>query len=226
MRTTYSDPNAPTTDNYLMVCDKWRELFLHMDMEELAQRFCLKTDEAALYINYYNETYRLDRTTGMITLCSDPERTLTFNTIMSIYNLFYYSKPGAKPSGEFVPFRLVKRASPFDDAFRRTVLIPLAKTFTGHLKELDQACQALCGTPIRQGDVGYVIHAFDCMPVTIVFWDADDEFEAQANLLFDADITDFIHEETVCCIAADLARRLAEEAHLGKVEDLLGPQER
>lgn len=212
MLTRFLSPEKGVTDNYLMVCDKWREIFLNMDMDELAERFHLKQDADALYITYFNEQYRLDRTSGMVVLEQKPDQLPSFDTAMSIYNLFYYSKPGARLRGEFVPFRLVKGASPFAPAFQKTALEPLARAFTGHIEELSLACQRLKGRPIVQGDVGYVINAFQWMPVTMVFWDADEEFEAQANLLFDADITDFIHEETVCCIAGDLIRRLKEEA--------------
>lgn len=212
MRTRFLDPDSGITDNYLMTCDRWREIFLTMDMKELAERFHLNQDADALYITYFNEQYRLDRATGMVTLEREPDLLPCFNTAISIYNLFYYSKPGASVRGEFVPFRLVKRASPFAPAFQRNTLEPLARTFTGHVKELSLACQKLNGRPIPQGDVGYVIDAFAWMPLTIVFWDADEEFDAQANILFDADITDFIHEETVCCIAGDLVRRLKEES--------------
>ncbi len=83
-----------------------------MDHEELIRRFGLESSEDAMYITYFAEKYRLDRKSGMVTLERDPERRLGFNTLMSIYHLFYYSKPGAKVKGEFVPFRLVKRASP------------------------------------------------------------------------------------------------------------------
>lgn len=209
-------------DHYEMTCEKWRKMFLDMDHEELAGRFSLEKDEEALYITYFCEKYRIDRKSGMITLAKDPERRLSFHTIISIYNLFYYAKPEAKVKGEFVPFRHVKRAAPFDPAFQRTVLKPLAETFSGRAEDLKKACVALHGTVIPQGDVGYVVHAFPWMPLTVIFWDGDEEFEAQSNMLFDADITDFLHEETVVCIAADLVRRLGEEAGIGKVEHLVG----
>lgn len=212
----------PIKNNYAAVCETWRKKILEMDLNELKQRFSMEEDAQAYYITYYNEKYRLDKENAALALAGRPNKTLTFNTIMSIYNLFYYSSPKARVRGEFVPFRQVKRAAPFTDAFHRTVLSPLAQMFGGHVLEMHRACKALGGRKIRQGDVGYVIDAFSCMPVTVLFWDKDEEFEAQANILFDADITDFIHEETVCCIAADLVRRLAEEADMGKVSQLLG----
>ena len=76
------------------------------------------------------------------------------------------------------------------------------------------AFKAVCGEQIKQGDAGYIFHAFDCMPVMMLFWDGDDEFPAQANMLFDTGITDFTHVETVCAVAGDLMRRLRELAGL------------
>ncbi|MBQ8184320.1 MAG: DUF3786 domain-containing protein [Lachnospiraceae bacterium] len=61
------------------------------------------------------------------------------------------------------------------------------------------------------------------MPLTVVFWDGDEEFGAQANILFDGDITDFLHEETVVLLAADLVRHLVE--HSGVQGCYLCPRE-
>ena len=209
-------------DNYECTCEQWREIFLKMDQESLIRRFSLKSDPEALYIMYFGQNYRLDRKNGMITLVEDPERQLAFNTIMAIYHLFYYAKQDAAIQGKFVPFRSVKRAAPFNPAFQKTVLKPLAEAFDGHADLLKQACLAMNGTPVRQGDVGYVIWAFDMVPLTVIFWDGDEEFAAQANILFDAAITDFFHEETVVCLASDLVRRLAEEGGIQKVKELMG----
>ena len=49
----------------------------------------------------------------------------------------------------------------------------------------------------------------------VLFWDADDEFPAQANLLFDKNATDFIHVESVVTIASQAEvwlERLAADA--------------
>ena len=214
MREKFADTPEKKSDRYLALCDTWREKYLEMDRKELKERFHLEGDETAQFITYFGQRYRLDQRTGMVALEEDPVRRLPFNTVMAIYHLFYYSKQGAKVSGKFVPFREVKRAAPFDAAFKRNILDAAARTFDGHLPELRRACEALRGKPLPQGDAGYQIQAFDCMPLQFIFWDGDDEFPAQANILFDADITDFLHEETVVCVGDDLFRRLTEESGL------------
>lgn len=213
-----SSVEAERTDNYDVVCDNWRKIYQAMDKEELKERFHLKSDEQALYIMFYNEEYRLDHKSGMLTLLHDPDRKLLFAAVISIYNLFHYSKPGAVLSNEFVPFRQVKRAAPFAPAFQKKTVDFLAETFDGHMEELRRACISLGGTPMKQGDVGYQISVFDCLPIQVFFWDGDEEFPAQANILFDANITDFVHEETVSCIGTSLVNRLIEESGIeGKI---------
>ena len=86
-------------DNYDVVCDNWRKLYQAMDKEELRERFHLERDEQALYLTFYNEKYRLDHKSGMLTLVHDPDRKLLFSTVISIYNLFHYAKPGARLAG-------------------------------------------------------------------------------------------------------------------------------
>lgn len=208
----YADTPEKEASRYLVLCDVWREKYLRLDRRELKERFRLDGDGQAHYITYFGQRYRIDQRSGMLSLEADPGRKLCFDTIMAIYHLFYYSKPEARVSGRFVPFREVKRAAPFDAAFQRNVLNAGARVFEGKLEKLHRACRALNGKVLKQGDAGYQIEAFDCMPLQFLFWDGDDEFPAQANILFDADITDFLHEETVVLIGNELFRRLAEEA--------------
>lgn len=202
------------TDHYELTNEYWRKLFLRMDHNELAQRFQLKSDTHALYITFYDREYRIDRETGSIEDTADPSCLIDFNIRMSLFNLFYYSKKGAAVCGRFVPFRDIKGASPFAPAFQKSIEQDLAKPFSGKVDLLRKACLVLGGDPVAHSDAGFVFRAFEFMPVMLVFWDGDDEFDAQANLLFDAAITDFIHEETVCCIAGRLIRRLTEIAEI------------
>lgn len=206
--------SAEKQNRYEMTNEYWRNIFLQMDCDELAERFNLRSDEDALYIRFCCRDYRIDKKSGHISDVNAPECKLSFNVLMSIYNLFYYSKAGAAVRGEFVPFREVKRASPFAPAFEKSLDFGLTRPFSGKAELLRKAGEKLEGEPINYGDVGFVVRAFDFMPVMVVFWDEDDEFPAQANMLFDADITDYIHEETVCCIAGEVMERLVEEAGL------------
>ena len=204
--------------NYDKVIEEWRLRFLKMDQEALIEKFQLESDEMAVYLTYFNYKMRIDRFTGVITYLEEPQKIAGFNTCMDIYNLFHYSIDIPVASGILVPFRQVKRVYPFEAAYKRTVLKTLQETFSGHVEELKNACEKLGGKPLPQGDVGYQLSVYPFLDMAVYFWDADDEFEAQANMLFDSNITNFLHEENVVCVAADAVYYLTEAAGLDAKE--------
>lgn len=186
--------------NYDQVIENWRLKFLEMDQEELIRKFQLEADEEFLYIIYFSKRFRIDRKTGFIT---EDGKSPGFDTVMNIYNTFYYSSAHPVASGNLVAFRQVKRVYPFEAAYRRTIISRLQELFAGKTEELRKACEVLGGTLLPQGDVGYVLPVFPFLNIAVLFWDKDEEFEAQANMLFDSEITEFMHEENVVCVAAD-----------------------
>ena len=186
--------------NYDQVIENWRLKFLEMDQEELIRKFQLEADEEFLYIIYFSKRFRIDRKNGFIT---EDGKSPGFDTVMNIYNTFYYSAAHPVASGNLVAFRQVKRVYPFEAAYRRTIISRLQELFAGKTEELRKACEALGGTLLPQGDVGHVLPVFPFLNIAVLFWDKDEEFEAQANMLFDSEITEFMHEENVVCVAAD-----------------------
>lgn len=207
--------------NYVKVIEHWREKFLQMEHEKLIEKFHLKADDSCLYLTYYSRELSIDREDGKVRLVQEPERELTFNTVVTVYNMFHYAAEHPVASGELIPFRKVKRVYPFEQAYRRTILQKLENTFTGQVERLRRACEALQGIPMRQGDAGYILPVFPFLNIAVLFWDADEEFSAQANMLFDSNITDFMHEENVVGVASDAVFYLMEAAGM-KAEILYG----
>lgn len=197
------------TSNYDQVIENWRRKFLEMDQEELIRKFQLEADEEFLYVVYFFRKLRINRESGEIT---DEGKRPGFDTVMNIYNTFYYSSSHPVASGNLVAFRQVKRVYPFEAAYRRTIISRLQDTFSGKTDALRKACEALGGTPLPQGDVGYVLPVFPFLNIAVLFWDKDEEFDAQANMLFDSEITEFMHEENVVCVAADAVYYLTRAA--------------
>lgn len=210
----YGNGDVGIESNYAKLCEYWRGRFLELDEQELAAKLPeLNWQEEHILLTYYGKEYCISRKDGRIqelnsTGCVSCENQLT------IYNLLWYAKEGAHIRNQWVPFRNVRNASPFTSAFTAHVLQPFSETFSGHLENLHHAAQKLGGIVLPQGDAGYQIKAFDCIPVQFFFWDGDDEFRAQSNILFDYSVTDFIHVESTVSIASDGILRLAEEAGL------------
>ena len=97
---------------------------------------------------YFSKRFRIDRKTGFIT---EDGKSPGFDTVMNIYNTFYYSAAHPVASGNLVAFRQVKRVYPFEAAYRRTIISRLQELFAGKTEELRKACEALGGTLLPSG---------------------------------------------------------------------------
>ena len=197
-------------DHYEELFDKWRRYILTLDPELLARKIPeLQEEGEDLVLSHFNRKLGVSLKDGTIHAMED-EQPVSRNEKLDVYTLFGYCKEGARLSGEWVPFEKLKNTSPFAGAFRNGILLPLARMFDGHAKELEQALVSLGGSRLSWSDVGYEVKAFACIPVRVLFWDGDEEFPAQANLLFDRASTDFIHGESIVTISGVLLDRLSQ----------------
>lgn len=204
------------TDNYIKLCEVWREKFLTWDHEAAMRNVGLAdgVHEDYLELDFYGVPFRIDRHTGVISDTTDPGQVQSFNTQMCIYHLLYYAVEKPQLSGEWVAFRDIPTAGVFDGAYQSTILKPFAEVFSGKADRLKAAGEKLGFLPLTYGDVSFQAEAFRGLPLRIIFWDGDDEYPAQANMLFDRNITQFTHPETVVCLAGQFASRLIGAAEL------------
>lgn len=200
-------------NQYKELCEKWRLEFLNMDLEAVIKKLpFLHLTEENLELNYMSLPHRISRETGAVYNCVTGEQLDSFNDLMAVYHLLYYSCENPIISGKWVPFREVKMASVFDQAFQNMILKPFAKVFSGKLELLKSVIDELGYKKERYGDASCRIPVFDTVELILTFWDADEEYPAQANLLFDSRITDFTHPETVVILAEVAVAQLLDKA--------------
>ena len=197
--------------NYEVSCERFRSWFLDADKEEILKRLpFIQKAEGRLWLTHFARSYSISLQDGAI-LVKD---LMPVSRIaqMNIYTLLYYAAPGARQTGRFVDFGSLRNGAPFAPAFRKGVVEPFAATFSGQENALKEAADRLSATPLPKN--GFCLWAFDCMPVHVHFWDGDEEFPAQANMLFDESAVDFIHIESVVTIGMECLERLAKTAAL------------
>ena len=202
------------TSNYIKLCDEWAEKFLQMEKKELMNRLPeLKEEDGYLKITHFGVPFGIQLDNGRIDRLDGRAKANT-TEMLNIYTLLGYAKEGAFFMNKWVPFADLRNARPFAPAYKVGETDVFEATFSGHEKELREAFGKLGGKELPQGDVGYEIRAFECMPMRFFFWERDEEFEAQGNILFDYSATDFNHVESAVSIADAGIRRLAELADL------------
>lgn len=197
--------------NYVKVMEKWRQDFVTWDHEALCAKVGIHTyDEEAVRLSYFGVPHEIDRKTGRISCPGDVSYEPGFDEALAIYNFFYYAKEGAENSGEWVHFRNVKDAGVFENAFEHLVLEPFAAYFSGRTEDFMAAGEGLGFLPLPYGDASFQVPAFSGIPLRVVFWDGDEEFPAKINLLFDKNITEFIHPESVTMLGSECMRYFKE----------------
>lgn len=199
-------------NNYEKQREDWRQQFLTMDQEDICKRLPeVAKSDTDLTIWHYGRQFAVNRRNGVISPLSD-DKPVDVMPQLNIYTLFWYASASAQLSGEWIPFRELKNGSPFTTAFQNGVLTPLAATFSGKETLLEKAVETLRGK--RLTNSSFLLPAFECIPVKLMFWDGDNEFPAQANILFDKSATDFIHIESIVTIATEMLYQLADSAGL------------
>lgn len=194
------------------LAEQWRTAFSEYDPLRISRILHLETDRNHLYISYFQRPYRLRLKDGILEKRAQDNWSceLYFNEAMSIYHLLHYTKDLPSNSGIWVPNTSLKGAGVHSRSLYDPLLPPFAARFSGKILLLESACKRLGGIRLSRGDISYQFTAFPRVPLQLIFWDADEDFPAQIQILFDRQVTDFVHFETTGCIISDLLELLEE----------------
>jgi hypothetical protein len=126
--------------------------------------------------------------------------------------------PDHDPVGnDWVSFKDFRDSAPFAGAFVIYTEAPLAKYFSGHLKDLEAACRGIHGHPpiaTFSYDLCMQFNALPKIPVLMLFNDADKEFPAQCMVLFERRAEDYLDMECLAMVGMLLLEYLKPAAEL------------
>lgn len=198
--------------NYEITQRKMARAFAEYDQEAMIRKFQLSADGSYLYINFLSRPYRIHRRSGDVTWMDGGNlREAGFNEAMTIYDVLCNSREDCAAGGEFATINhLMKAAGKPEHSGKLTE--QQTRLFDHREAALARACEKLGGVKYGKGDVAYRLPLFDFLPAALQFWSSDDEFPASLQLLWDKNILDFMHFETVWYATAHLLDRLQELA--------------
>lgn len=213
MRKKLGDNTMEIKSNYDIQAEKCKLEFTKMNHEKIAEKFKLYFDDDYLYIYFLNQKYRLNKGNGNIEKTDDEVNYLPgkFNEIMTILDVFAYSKNELKLSGKWINVTNLKGVIRTGSIVSHIDLFASrAKNFSGKINALIKVCEKLNGRKINQGDVGYIIDIFEFLPIMFIFYEEDSEFPAECKFLWDENILDYMHYETTFYIVNHIFDRLEE----------------
>lgn len=201
-----------TVSNYTIMRDQMRGEFVKYDQDKMIRKFSLKHDEDYLYIEFVKKDFRINRHNGVVEWTDDGFQTAAeagYNESMTIYDVLCYSKDDCHLAGSFCPANMlrgtVKTANVGRSMFKKN-----AEEFDGRTEALAYACSVL-GEPSRMsGDVAAILYPFSFLPITIQYWEADDEFPSNIKFMFDENVVDYMHYETTYFMLGHVIKRMKQ----------------
>ena len=193
-------------NNYAVMAERARRLFLTHDPAAMCARLGLPLTEGGIPVRFLGRPYTVRRADGAV-LAPDGEAA-SFNAAMAIYDALARSN-APRLAGRFVPTSALHGIRG-THAVHEDLHSPAAQRFAGRAGALERALAARGGRRWGIGDVSYLIDVFDFFPVCVRFWDADEEFPASLQFLWDANALDFLYYETLWYVMDELLGQLDE----------------
>jgi Domain of unknown function (DUF3786) len=132
---------------------------------------------------------------------------------VSILLLHYLLRAdGVSPAGEWLAFRELPDGMFYAAAFAQRAEAPLAQAFGAGsgsgLEAFRGAAAAAGGLPLELADAAFAFQVLPRLALAVLVWAGDEEFSAQASLVFDAAAGHYLPAEDLAGLGGLLARRL------------------
>jgi hypothetical protein len=114
----------------------------------------------------------------------------------------------AAPAGNFISFRDLPGGSFYWKPYRVRTIQPLVDHFRNDLSALRRALDRFEWTPVDRGDLGARVRAIGTLHLTLVYHAGDEDFEPEAEILFDANVKRIFCTEDAVVLATRLCRSL------------------
>jgi len=180
------------------------EAAINKAWEELAK---LNPDKD-LSIKFLADEYSIDLENRKVLslACNSPAK--DFYAILILHYAIKQLEGLPKLSGEWLSFKELSGVEGYYPAFRKRSIEPILRKYGQRPEALLETLEKMPAKRVEQGDIGIVLEAFDRVPAMITLWRQDEEFKAEANILFDKSINRIFCTEDIVVLANIIAIQL------------------
>ena len=196
-------------DDYIAAKKLAVEKLAAESFEEILMRSGYHAEEGttALTIPFLNRTYRATFPDFSFTDTADDTADVPIQEEVLILH-YLTAKNITVPTGKWVAYREIPGAGFYFSAFAKRAIDPLKKVFGRNTQALKTAAEKLSATAIDVGDAGFEFQLMPQIPMQMILWEGDDEFEPEANILFDQKVGDILSPEDIAWLAGMIVYRL------------------
>ena len=113
-----------------------------------------------------------------------------------------------KPTGNWIDFKQLDGGVAYYPAFKKRTIDVILRKFGKNPEALLAAAGRFGAKVLNIGDVAVVVEAFEKMPFLITMWKQDQEFAAEANIVFDETIPRVFCTEDIVVLTEYIAHSL------------------
>lgn len=137
---------------------------------------------------------------------------VTSSFFSSLILTYLANADGTPPSGTWIGFRDLPDGMFYVQAFQGYSGGRLVRELEGGIEAFRRGAQALNGQPLDLGSAGYAFEALPQVRLALVYWEGDEEFPAQAQVLFDATATRYLPTDGLAILGSQLVGMLLKAA--------------
>ncbi len=163
--------------------------------------------EKGLIVSFLGTEYRVEihPQTDIAKVNSAEEVSIPDKILIAHYLL---GSTGKKPAGKLITFRQIPDGHFYFEAFQRRARDPFANYFGDNGRLFVKCAEMLGAVPVEIGDFGMEFSIFPHIRVQLVLWAGDEEFPADATILFDESVQRILSAEDIAVMCGSLVYRL------------------
>ncbi len=197
------------------------ELAYKLAFEQLAQldnieQQCLRSgaryqvidSQTIIILEYLNQSYQIVCPDIDISLIDSEQAVPTRDKILILH--YFTQAKGTPITNKITTFRELPEGANYFPTFSKRAIKPLLDHFGREPERLIDAAEKLGGHKVDYGDAAVTINAFSYVPITLVLWRGDEEFNPEGSILFDSTISDYLPTEDINILCETISWKLVK----------------
>jgi hypothetical protein len=187
-----------------------REKLRTLSLDDIAGRSGCSIDPAGnLCLDFMGCEYIIEHEDFKVQQASGKE---VSSFVQSIILMYLATADGTPPIDRWISFHDLPNGLFYEPAFRGYSGAELIRDLQGNLEAFRQAAEALHGEPIPIGDAGYAFHVLPRLKLVIAMWAGEEDFPAQARVLFDETAPRYLSTDGLAILGGQLVDRVLKAA--------------
>jgi hypothetical protein len=187
-----------------------QEQFAAVNIALQCQRSGALCSSEIITLTYLNEIYRINIPSAEVAFIDSTHPVPLRDKILILH--YFTQAKGTALSGKQIPYRDLPGGLVYLPTFIKRTVEPISDFFGKEPALLVGVGKMLGAGQGTVGDASLIINAFARVPINLILWQGDDELKAEVNLLFDANILDYLTSEDITIVCETITWRLINYA--------------